>query len=160
MKPTKLRQLKVWLLMMWSAKFCNPGLSRPTSRWGRSRRRSISPAGLVAGLLSGRVGDLGLQTLGPKQPGHPPPGSAAAKPAAVVHRHLPVPPPDPGLASSSSRVPPDLPPPPLPPAPGKGSDSGKGYGPQTGRSQEPHVDDFAWAFTRGEPPPRFRKDGP
>ena len=135
----------------------------------------ISPGGLVAGLLSGRVGNLGLQTLGPKQPGHPPPGletlgpkqpghpppgSAAAKLAAVVHRHLPVPPPDPGLASSSSRVQPDLPPPPLPPAPGKGSDSGKGYGPQTGRSQEPHVDDFAWAFTRGEPPPRFRKDGP
>ena len=120
----------------------------------------ISPGGLVAGLLSGRVGNLGLQTLGPKQPGHPPPGSAAAKLAAVVHRHLPVPPPDPGLASSSSRVQPDLPPPPLPPAPGKGSDSGKGYGPQTGRIQEPHVDDFALAFTRGEPPPRFRKDGP
>lgn len=109
----------------------------------------ISPGGLVAGLLSGRVGDLGLKKLGPKQPGHPPP-------AAVVHRHLPVPPPDPGSASSSS----SLPPPPLPPPPGKGSEKGKGYGPQTGRSQEPHVDDFAWAFTRGEPPPRFRKDGP
>ena len=120
----------------------------------------ISPGGLVAGLLSGRIGDLGLQKLGPKHPGFPLPGSAAAKPAAVVHRHLPVPPPDPGLASSRSRVPPGLPPPPLPPPPGKGSETGKGYGPQTGRSQEPHVDDFAWAFTRGEPPPRFRKDGP
>ena len=127
----------------------------------------ISPGGLVAGLLNGRLGDLGLQTLGPKQAGFPPPGSAAAKPAAVVHRWLPVPPPDPCLASSSSRVPPGLPPPPLPPPPptagggtGKGSETGKGYGPQSGRSQEPHPDDFAWAFKRGEPPPRFRQDGP
>ena len=113
----------------------------------------IPPGGLVAGLLSGRIGDLGLQTLGPKQ-------SAAAKLAAVVHRSLPVPPPDPELASSSSRVPPGLPPPPLPPPPGKGSETGKGYGPQTSRSQEPHPDDFAWAFKRGDPPSRFRKDGP
>ena len=29
----------------------------------------ITPGGLVAGLLRGRIGDLGLQTLGPKQPG-------------------------------------------------------------------------------------------
>lgn len=122
----------------------------------------IPPGGLVAALLSGRIGDMGLQTLGPKQPGYPP-DSAAAKLAAVVHRSLPVPPPDPGLASSSF----SLPPPPLPPPPpiagggtGKGSETGKGYGPQTGRNQEPHPDDFAWAFKRGDPPPRFRKDGP
>ena len=127
----------------------------------------IHPGGLVAGLLSGRIGDLGLQKLGPKQPGFPPPGSAAAKLAAVVHRSLPVPPPDPGVAASSSRPPTGLQPLPLPPPPpiagggtGKGSETGKGYGPQTGRSQEPHPDDFAWAFKRGDPPSRFRKDGP
>ena len=128
----------------------------------------ISPGGLVAGLLSGRIVDLGLQTLGPKQPGFPP-GSAAAKLAAVVHRSLPVPPPVPGPDSSSFRprlvLPPPhmvLPQPPLPPPPpiAGGSETGKGYGPQTGRSQEPHLDDFAWAFKRGDPPARFRQDGP
>ena len=120
----------------------------------------ITPGGLVAGLLRGRIGDLGLQTLGPKQPSFPPPGAAGAKLAAVVAGSLPVPPPDSGRASSSFGMPPSLPPPPLPPPPGKGSETGKGYGPQTGRSQEPHLDDFAWAFNRGDPPPRFRKDGP
>ena len=127
----------------------------------------IPPGGLVAGLLSGRIGGLGLQTLGPKQPGYHPGGSAAAKLAAVIQRSLPVPPPDPGVAASSSRPPTGLQPLPLPPPPpiagggtGKGSETGKGYGPQSGRSQEPHPDDFAWAFKRGEPPPRFRQDGP
>ena len=128
----------------------------------------ISPGGLVAGLLRGRIGDLGLQTVGPKQPAFPP-RSAAAKLAAVVHRSLPVPPPVPGPDSSSFRprlvLPPPhmvLPQPPLPPPPpiAGGSETGKGYGPQTGRSQEPHLDDFAWAFKRGDPPARFRQDGP
>ena len=169
MTPTKLMQLKVWflmwllmwLMMMWSAKFCSPGFFQADVSLG-PKPPPIPPGGLVAGLLSGRIGDLGLQTLGPKQPGYPPGGSAAAKLAAVIQRSLPVPPPDPGVAASSSRPPTGLQPLPLPPPPpiagggtGKGSETGKGYGPQTGRNQEPHRDDLG-----GDPPSRFRKDGP
>ena len=111
---------------------------------------AVTPGGLVAGLLSGTIGY------------RPSEGSPAARLAEVVHgRPLPAPP-DPRLAarsaagsssSSSAVLPP--PPPPLPPRASAGK--GKGYGPA---SLEPHPDDFAWAFKRGEPPQRFRKDGP
>ena len=103
---------------------------------------AVLPGGLVAGLLSGTIGC----------------GSPAARLAEVVHGPLP-PPPDPRLAAgsfadSSSSSSAFLPPPPLPPA---SDGKGKGYGPA---SLEPHPDDFAWAFKRGDPPQRFRKDGP
>ena len=111
---------------------------------------AVTPGGLVAGLLSGTIGY------------RPSEGSPAARLAEVVHgRPLPAPP-DPRLAarsaagsssSSSAVLPP--PPPPLPPRASAGK--GKGYGPAV---LEPHPDDFAWAFKRGEPPQRFRKDGP
>ena len=103
---------------------------------------AVLPGGHVAGLLSGTIGC----------------GSPAARLAEVVHGPLP-PPPDPRLAAgsfagSSSSSSAFLPPPPLPPA---SDGKGKGYGPA---SLEPHPDDFAWAFKRGDPPQRFRKDGP